>query len=114
MQFTILPAAPGDMPQIRAMTRALADDEDLAHPETADEDALAVALSGPHPAAEALIAWERAEKRPTLGFALFFPTFSTFPARRGVGAGGWRIARVTGSALASFGAGMPLKSSSDL
>lgn len=84
MQFTILPAQPTDVAALLAMIRALAEYERLAHQVAADEPALAAALFGPEPAAEALIAWESEEKRRACGFALFFPTFSTFLARRGL------------------------------
>lgn len=84
MSLALLPAGPADVPQLLAMIRALADYERLTHLVTADEAALAAALFGPQPAAEAIVAWESDEKRTALGFALFFPTFSTFLARRGL------------------------------
>ncbi len=66
------------------MVRALAEYERLAHLVTASEEALAAALGGPHPCAEALIAREKADSGAALGFALFFPNFSTFLARPGL------------------------------
>ena len=66
------------------MIRALAEYERLTHLVTATEDALAAALGGPRPCAEALIARETADSRAALGFALFFPNFSTFLARPGL------------------------------
>ena len=84
MQCTILPAQAVHVPVLLAMIRELARYEHLAHQVTADEHALAGALFGPQPAAETLIAWESEQMRRALGFALFFPTFSTFLARRGL------------------------------
>lgn len=84
MQFIILPAQRSDVPVLLAMIRELARYERLGHLVTADEHALADALFGSRPAAESLIAWESKEKSHPLGFALFFPTFSTFLGRRGL------------------------------
>ncbi len=168
MRFTILPGQVADAPHLLAMIRALAEYERLAHRVTATAPELAASLFGEHPVAQTLIAWESVEKREPLGFALFFPTFSTFLARpglwledlfvrepfrgRGVGRGllrevaavararncgrlewsvldwnrsaiafyegmgatvmpDWRIARVTGESLATFGTGAPPPSS---
>ena len=66
------------------MIRALADYERLSHLVTATPETLETALFGPNPAAEALIARENDENGQALGFALFFPNFSTFLARRGM------------------------------
>jgi GNAT superfamily N-acetyltransferase len=74
-------AEPVDVPDIAAMIRALAEYERLAHLCVGTEDELRAALFGPRPAAEVLIA--RAGDR-AVGFALFFHTFSTFLARRGL------------------------------
>lgn len=157
----IRPALPGDVPDLLALIRALAEYEKLAHLVVTDEAALSAALFGPQPAAEALIALDAGQSGQVAGFALFFHTFSTFlgrrglwledlfvlPAQRGKGLGRallthlagiarergcgrfewsvldwntpaigfyermgatllpeWRIARVTGDALARFGA----------
>jgi GNAT superfamily N-acetyltransferase len=59
----------------------LAEYEHLRHELHATEDLLAQALFAERPAAQALIA-ERAGE--AVGYALFFPTFSSFEGRRGV------------------------------
>ena len=87
--MTAAPAAPiairfatrADVPTILAFIRALADYERLAHEVVADEPALAATLFGDRPAAEVLIA-ELAGA--PVGFALFFPSYSTFLARPGL------------------------------
>ena len=156
---TIRPAAPGDAEAIHALIRELAEYERLTHLCTGSVADLSRALFGDPPAAEVLVAEVDGAIE---GFALHFPTFSTFlakrglwledlyvrPAFRGKGLGGrllravaavavergcgrfewsvldwnapaiafyerlgatvmpdWRIARVTGDALASLGRG---------
>ena len=79
--FEVREARPDDVASIAAMIRALADYEKLAHACVSTEQDLQRALFGPHPAAEVLIA--TAGGVPA-GFALFFHTFSTFLARRGL------------------------------
>jgi GNAT superfamily N-acetyltransferase len=59
----------------------LAEYEHLEHELRATAAQLEEALFGERPAAEALIAELDSE---TVGYALFFPTFSSFRARRGV------------------------------
>jgi len=66
------------------MIRALAEYEKLSHLMVADGSALARALFGDKPVAEALIARELSENSAPVGFALFFPTFSTFLGRTGL------------------------------
>jgi GNAT superfamily N-acetyltransferase len=78
---SIAPAQPSDVPAIAAMIRALADYEKLAHLCVGTERELRDALFGARPDAEVLIA--RVRGAPA-GFALFFHTFSTFLARRGL------------------------------
>ena len=82
--WSIRPAAPADVPDLLRMIRALADYEKLAHLVVVDEQRLADALFGGRPAAEALIARERAESGIPAGFALFFHSFSTFLGQRGL------------------------------
>jgi hypothetical protein len=77
----IAPAAPADLPAIHALIRGLADYERLADLCTGTEAELRDALFGNPPAAEVLVA--RVDGA-VAGFALFFPTFSTFLARRGL------------------------------
>ena len=72
---------PQDAPALAAMIRALAEYERLSHLCVGTEDELRAALWGPDRAAEVLIA--RVDGVP-VGFALFFHTFSTFLARRGL------------------------------
>ena len=74
-------AGPTDIPAIATMIRALADYEKLAHACVSSERDLQSALFGPAPPAEVLIA--TIEGVPA-GFALFFHTFSTFLAKRGL------------------------------
>lgn len=60
---------------------ALADYEQLRHELHATEEQIARTLFGERPVAEALIA-ERGSQ--PVGYALFFPTFSSFLATRGI------------------------------
>ena len=79
--LAIAPGQPKDTVALAAMIRALADYERLSHLCVATEDDLRQALWGPAPAAEVLIA--HLDEVP-VGFALFFHSFSTFLARRGL------------------------------
>ncbi len=81
---TISPAQPGDVADLLAMIRALAAYEKLSHLVVADHAALAQALFGDKPVVEALIARLSLENSAPVGFALFFPTFSTFLGQSGV------------------------------
>jgi len=110
--YRILPAAPADVPDLLALIRALAEYERLAHLVVAEEALLAEALFGARPAAEALMARESGGEGKTVGFALFFHTFSTFlgcrglwledlfvdPAHRGRGVGKALLAALAGIA----------------
>src|SRR4051794_7766485 len=82
--WSIAIAGRADVGDLLAMIRGLAQYEKLEHLVVADAAALADALFGPQPAAEAMIAREGGKNGPPAGFALFFPTFSTFLGRRGV------------------------------
>ncbi|HVE48949.1 MAG TPA: GNAT family N-acetyltransferase [Casimicrobiaceae bacterium] len=64
-----------------SLIRSLADYEKLLHMCVGTEQELQGALFGPDPAAEVLIA---EVDGISVGFALFFHTFSTFLARRGL------------------------------
>lgn len=77
----IRPARPGDGPLLLTLIGELADYEALRHEVVATADALESTLFGERPAAEALIA-EVGDA--AAGFALFFPTYSTFLARPGL------------------------------
>jgi GNAT superfamily N-acetyltransferase len=78
----IRPARPDDVPVLLEMFAELADYEHLTHELRATERQLHAALFGAHPAVEALIAEEHSGS--VIGYAMFFPTFSTFLASTGV------------------------------
>jgi GNAT superfamily N-acetyltransferase len=96
--LTVRAAQPQDVPLLLELFAGLADYEHLTHELHTTDQQLSAALFGPAPAAEALIA-ER--ESVALGYALFFPTFSSFvgsvgiwledlfvvPERRGEGVG---------------------------
>jgi GNAT superfamily N-acetyltransferase len=105
MEIQITEATESDVPLILELIRGLADYEKLAHQVTATEDKLRRTLFGPRPAADVLLARSGGE---CTGFALFFPSYSTFlaapgiyledifvkPAWRGKGIGGKLLRRV--------------------
>jgi diamine N-acetyltransferase len=74
-------AQPQDVGLLLALFRELAEYERLEHELRATEERLSEALFGERPAAEALIAERGSEEA---GYALFFPTFSSFLAIQGV------------------------------
>jgi GNAT superfamily N-acetyltransferase len=79
---TIVRAARADdVERLLELFAALADYEQLRHELQATEPQLVEALFGERPAAQALIA-ERGSL--PVGYALFFPTFSSFKATRGI------------------------------
>ncbi|MPY89333.1 MAG: GNAT family N-acetyltransferase [Luteitalea sp.] len=75
----IRPATPDDAPLIVTFIRALAAYERLEQYVTVTEQGVRDALSGPHPATEALVAETDGEP---VGYAFFFHTFSTFLGQR--------------------------------
>ena len=77
----VRPAEAGDLPVLLQLFGELAEYEHLEGELRATEEGLGEALFGERPAAEALIA-ERAGE--VLGYALFFPTFSSFLTSTGV------------------------------
>ena len=79
--LAIVSAAEQDVPVILEMIRELAEYEKLRHICVATEDQLRRTLFGERPAAEVLIA--RMHGAP-VGFALFFPNYSTFLAQPGM------------------------------
>jgi GNAT superfamily N-acetyltransferase len=79
--FEIRPARREDVRALLQMFRELAVYENLEHILVADEALLEQALFGPRPAAEALIADRAGEPA---GYAVYFPTFSTFLAKEGI------------------------------
>ena len=79
--LTIVPATEADVPVILEMIRELAEYEKLLHIVAATEDQLRRSLFGDRPAAEVLLAHSNGEP---VGFALFFPNYSTFLAQPGI------------------------------
>ncbi len=77
----IRPATPPDVPLILHLVRALAEYEKLAHQVEATPERLHQTLFGPHPSAEVVLAYWDSE---CAGFAVFFPTYSTFLAQPGI------------------------------
>jgi GNAT superfamily N-acetyltransferase len=71
----IRPATAADVPAIDRLIRGLAEYERLEHALNLDADRLHEHLFGPRPVAEVLLAEEAGE---AIGYALFFPIFSTF------------------------------------
>jgi GNAT superfamily N-acetyltransferase len=74
-------AVAGDVGRLLELFAALADYEQLRDELRADRDSLREALFGERPAASALLAERGGE---TAGYALFFPTFSSFRVSRGI------------------------------
>jgi GNAT superfamily N-acetyltransferase len=80
-RIRIARATEAEVPVILEMIRGLAEYEKLAHLVSATEDQLRRTLFGPQPAAEVLLAQSDGE---WIGFALFFPNYSTFRAQPGI------------------------------
>ncbi len=80
-QTTVRPATAHDAALLLELFGALADYEQLRDELHATEPQIVEALFGEQPAARALIAERGAEPA---GYALFFPTFSSFMATRGI------------------------------
>jgi GNAT superfamily N-acetyltransferase len=80
-ELLIRDARPNDVPQLLALFRELAEYEHLEDHLLATEELLEKALFSERPAAEALLAERGGE---TVGYAIFYPTFSTFLAIQGV------------------------------
>src|SRR4051812_27101575 len=78
---SIRPAMPSDVPTILGFIRELAAYEHLEHEVIGTEELLAKSLFGPRPDAEVLMAC--ANEVP-VGFALFFPNYSTFQTKPGL------------------------------
>jgi GNAT superfamily N-acetyltransferase len=77
----IAAATGSDTAVILRMIRGLAEYEKMSDRVTATEDALREHLFGARPAAEACVAWIGDE---AVGFAVYFPSFSTFASRPGI------------------------------
>ena len=109
---TIAPAAPTDVPRIHALMRGLAVYEKIEHEMVSTEADLERALFGTPVLAEAIVA--RIDDGAPVGFALFYPTYSTFsgkpglwledlfvdPAARGAGVGRALLAALAALAVA--------------
>jgi len=80
-ELRVRPAAPADVGLLLEMFTELAEYEHLSDALRATPELLGTALFGERPAAEALIA-ERAGE--PAGYAVFYPTFSTFLAIQGI------------------------------
>ena len=79
--FTIRPTNIHDTPSILFFIRELASYEKLLHEVTATEKQLQETLFGKNPQAEVILGLE---KETPIGFALFFPNYSTFLGRSGI------------------------------
>ena len=79
--FEIRQAEEDDVPEILVLIKALAEYEHLADEVVATEELLKITLFGKNSPAEVQIAYN---KNQTLGFALYFRTFSTFLGRPGI------------------------------
>ena len=77
----IAPAHEGEAPTVLAFIRKLAEYEKLADEVLATEECLRIWLFGPHSVAEVILAY--LDEVP-VGFAIFFPNFSTFLGRPGL------------------------------
>jgi GNAT superfamily N-acetyltransferase len=80
-RIAIRPATPHDVPLILAFVRELAAYEKLGHEVIATEDDIRRALFGDRPVIEGVIA---ALNDEPVGYALFFPSFSTFVGKPGL------------------------------
>jgi GNAT superfamily N-acetyltransferase len=80
-QIQITTATPADVPLLLTFIHELATYEKLAHEVVATEEDMHAALFGERPVIEAVIAY--LDDRP-VGYALFFPTFSTFLGKPGL------------------------------
>jgi len=78
---SIRPARAEDVPLLLSLFAELAEYEHLSDQLHATEELLTEALFGERPAAEALIAEVGGE---TAGYAIYYPTFSTFLAIQGI------------------------------
>ena len=79
--YEIRQAEVEDVPEILELIKALAEFENLSEEVVATEELLKITLFGINSPAEVQIAFD---KNKTLGFALYFRTFSTFLGRPGI------------------------------
>lgn len=82
MPPTIRPAKPADLPLILSFVRELASYEKMLSEVTATEEKLRATLFGETPAAACLLAF--ATDGTPAGFAVYYPTYSTFLAQPGI------------------------------
>lgn len=81
MSIRIRPAALEDISILFSLVQALAEYEHLADAVTGTPEALATGLFGDRPYAEAILAEITGQ---AVGFALFFPSYSTFLTQPGL------------------------------
>jgi GNAT superfamily N-acetyltransferase len=81
MAIDIRPAVESDTAMLLRMIRSLAEYERLSDRVTATEAAIRTAFFSARPAAEAIVAEASGD---AVGFAVFYPTFSTFRAAPGL------------------------------
>jgi GNAT superfamily N-acetyltransferase len=79
--YEIRQAEEEDVPEILELIKALAEFENLSEEVVATEELLKITLFGINSPAEVQIAFD---KNKTLGFALYFRSFSTFLGRPGI------------------------------
>jgi GNAT superfamily N-acetyltransferase len=79
--ISIVPATEQDVPAILSLIKALAEYERLSHAVVATEADIHRGLFGPEPFAEVILA---RDAEATVGFALFFHTYSTFLGKPGL------------------------------
>ena len=80
-EIRIEPARPADLPLLLDLIHELAVFEKLEHEVQASPEEFSRHLFGPHPKAEAVVAFDAGEPA---GFALFFHNFSTFLGKPGL------------------------------
>jgi GNAT superfamily N-acetyltransferase len=82
-RMALRPASADDLDEIIALIRDLATYERMTDDVVLDREEMADALFGPDPAAHVVIAVDD-ESGAVAGFALWFPSFSTFLGRPGI------------------------------
>lgn len=82
--MSVRPATPDDLEHIGRLIRGLAEYEQLAHEVVWELDDLRRHLFGDDPSARVLMATDDADPTIVVGFALWFPTFSTFLGTPGI------------------------------
>jgi GNAT superfamily N-acetyltransferase len=80
-QLILRPATPADVPELFSLIQSLAEYEKLSHAVTGNAEALKEHLFGFRPYVEAILAEYAGQ---AVGFALFFPNYSTFLTQPGI------------------------------